>query len=722
MAHMHSTLARGRIAVLAFAFALPLLGSVPGAAMGAEALALKRVMLSTGGVGYFEYEATITGNAELSLIVRLDQVDDVLKSIVVFDEKGGAASIGLAGREPLSQIFRGLPIKARDFASPAALLNALQGAKVRTSGPRQIEGRLIRVVAETQRLGQGGGTITRHRVSVMTERGLEQFILEEAGSLRFVDPGLQAKINAGLDAIANHRLRDRRTIHIATTGEGQRTIRVGYVVGVPLWKASYRLTLPNDDAKGHLQGWAVIENMSGKDWNGVELTLVSGNPVTFRQALYTAYYVDRPEVPVEVMGRILPRPDTGAVGAVPGQAAIEGDFRQQGRLGEIRGGRADAARGLARKSKSSADFEKKPRSRAFAQERLEAGMMRDVVSEPVSRSVANMLPARAEATEALSQVVFRLPMGVTIKAGHSMMTPIIDRELPAERLAYYQPGTHPRHPLAAVILTNDTKTGLPPGALTLYERAGAKGATGYLGDAQMNGLPAGEERIVSYALDGKTRIDREVKRRQTIAKGKILHGVFELTYLEQQSTTYRVKAPAREDRRLLFEHPRTPGWTLAKPPEKETKLTDKHYRIRYRIEKGREASFEVVLERPRLSKIVLNGLSTAQLVGYAKTGKLDDGLRQAFARMAELKRQVESQEHRLKRATEDQQEIFKDQKRIRDNLYRIPRNTDLHRRYLTKLDAQENKLERTLKEIEAAKKDVDRTKKALADYIGKLKL
>ena len=709
--------------VLALAFALPLLGSVPGAAIGAEALALKRVMLSSGGVGYFEYEAVITGNAELSLTVRLDQVDDVLKSIVVFDERGAAASIGLAGREPLDQIFRGLPIKARDFASPAALLNALQGAKVRTSGPRQIEGRLVRVVAETAKLGQGGGTITRHRVSVMTARGLEQFILEEAGALQFVDPGLQAKINAGLDAIAGHRARDRRTLRIAATGQGQRTLRVGYVVGVPLWKASYRLTLPAEGAEGLLQGWAVVENMTGADWNGVELTLVSGNPVTFRQALYTAYYVDRPDVPVEVMGRILPRPDTGAVGAVPGQASIEGDFRRQGGPGgAIRGGRADAAGRSARKSKSSAELRKRPRSFAAANERLEAGMMRDVASEPVSKSIANMLPAQAEATEALSQVVFRLPLPVTIKAGHSLMAPIIDRELPAERLAYYQPGTHPRHPLAAVTLVNDTKTGLPPGALTLYERAGAKGPTRYLGDAQMNGLPAGEVRIVSYALDGKTRIDREVKRSQTIAKGKILHGVFELTYLEQQSTTYRVKAPAREDRRLLFEHPRRTGWTLAEPPEKETKLTAKHYRIRHAIKKGEEARFEVVLERPRLSKIVLNGLSTAQLVGYAKTGKLDEGLRQAFARMAELKREVESQEHRLKRATEDQQEVFKDQKRIRDNLYRVPRNTDLHRRYLTKLDAQENKLERTLKEIGAAKKDVDRTKKALADYIGKLKL
>ncbi len=48
---MHSNLCRGRIAILALAFALPLLGSIPGAAIGAEALALKRVVLSSGGVG-----------------------------------------------------------------------------------------------------------------------------------------------------------------------------------------------------------------------------------------------------------------------------------------------------------------------------------------------------------------------------------------------------------------------------------------------------------------------------------------------------------------------------------------------------------------------------------------------------------------------------------------------------------------------------------------------
>ena len=75
----------------------------------------------------------------------------------------------------------------------------------------------------------------------------------------------------------------------------------------------YRLVLPAKDGDpARLQGWAVLENQSGADWNGVALTLQYGNPVTFRQAIYQSYYVQRPEVPVEILGRILPSVDTRA--------------------------------------------------------------------------------------------------------------------------------------------------------------------------------------------------------------------------------------------------------------------------------------------------------------------------------------------------------------------------------------------------------------------------
>ena len=150
-------------------------------------LSLRRIMLSTGGVGYFEYEAQVTGDAELEVTVPLDQVDDVLKSIVVYDDTGGIGDISLPGREPLDEVFRELPFGPEALTSPVNLLNALRGSEVRIEGVRTVEGRIIAVVPESTALPDGGGTTTRHRVSLLTDSGLRQLILEDTDALGFVD-------------------------------------------------------------------------------------------------------------------------------------------------------------------------------------------------------------------------------------------------------------------------------------------------------------------------------------------------------------------------------------------------------------------------------------------------------------------------------------------------------------------------------------------------------
>src|SRR5262249_44985935 len=146
----------------------------------------------------------VSGDAELALDVPLDQVDDVLKSIVVYDSKGGVGSASLAGRNPLNQLFSDLPFEPDALASPAALLNALQGAEIKVGSSRPITGKLLKVVSETVQLGERG-TTTRNRVSVLGATGLQQFILEEADSVTFVDVGLQAKVEKALREIAAHR-------------------------------------------------------------------------------------------------------------------------------------------------------------------------------------------------------------------------------------------------------------------------------------------------------------------------------------------------------------------------------------------------------------------------------------------------------------------------------------------------------------------------------------
>ena len=676
-------------------------------------LVLERVMLSSGGVGYFEYSAEVEGDMELALKVSLDQVDDVLKSIVIYDDSGGVGQVRLPGREPLTQVFRDLPFGPDALDSPAALLNSLQGAEVRATGDRDLVGRILGARAETVTLPNGLGTTLRHRVSLITPEGVRQFILEQAETVAFTDPALQAQVNEALEAIAAHRVQDSRTLMIAVEGEGRRTLRVGYVIAVPLWKTSYRLRLPaaGEPGPARLRGWAHVDNLSGQDWNGVELTLVSGNPVTFRQALYSAYFVERPEVPVEVLGRVLPRLDRGVIAAREEKAAGRGGqafdqgFRLQQRLAKARlgGVMAEAAGAPVMAESQAADV---------------------AMAEPMGavlggRPLAPAAMIAAQAREATTQVVFRVTRPVTVADGQSLMVPIADREMPGTRLALYQPATHALHPLAAVRLVNDGETGLPPGSLTLYETA-EDGATAYIGDARLSVLPAGDARLVSFALDQKVRIDRESKSKQRILKGRINKGVLELTLVDEQTTLYRIKGPAREARRVLIEQPLRAGWKIIAPGPEDVEMTEGHYRIHKDLEAGSEATVEVVLQRSRLQTVQLVRMTDAQLVAYAKTGELDPGLRQAIARIGDLRHAVSQHQRRLDQLTDSRQRIFEEQTRIRNNLARIPSNSDLYRRYLKKLNQQEDKLERIDTGLAKAQDDVDAAKDALTDYIAGL--
>lgn len=674
----------------------------PPAPAAEHQLQLKRIMLFTGGVGYFEHVAVVDGDAELDLVVRLDQVDDVLKSIVVYDDKGGVGAISLPGREPLKQSFRDLPFDRKALNSPAALLNALQGARITVVAHRKMQGRIIKVVAETIKLADGGGTVTRHRASLLTATGVQQFIVEEAETLQFDDPTLRQQLASALEDIAAHRVRGKRTLKITLMGRGRRTVRVAYVVAVPLWKATYRMTLDQQGGKGKglLHGWAVLENTTGRDWTEVELSLVSGNQVTFRQALYTSYYVNRPQVPVEVLGRILPRPDTGIVGGEVAQRRTGPDFRK------------------LRKAES---FERGPPGASMI------GRMADVAKEmgrrlpaPPPRMAAGA--AIAQGTETATQVLFRVPVAVSVKSGDSLVIPIINRTVPVKRLALYQPGTHASHPLAAVRLTNDGASGLPPGVLTIFERDAESGAVSYVGDAQLRTLPAGEKRLVSFALDQKTRIDRKIERTRTVIKGSINRGVFHRTVERRQITTYRLKAPARESRTLLIEHPRLAGWKLTNPGTGEVEITKDHYRIEVGLAAAENKVVEVILTKPLAETMKISTLTLARIAVFAREAGLSPTVRQAFARMAEIMRQIEGHGHRLAKLEKDHKSIVRDQSRIRENMRRVPNRSNIYKRYLAKLNTQENRLESLMDNIDKAQARRRTAEDALSTFVAKLDL
>ncbi|MDI1285030.1 MAG: DUF4139 domain-containing protein [Reyranella sp.] len=653
----------------------------------AQDLALKRVMLSSGGMGYFEYEATVDGDATLKLTVSLPQVDDVLKSLVVYDDKGGVGGLSLPGREPLAQAFKDLPFDQESLGSPSQLLATLKGAQVTVGGSRSVSGRIVSVQEETVALGSDKGTTTRTRVTLFTDRGLQQFILEDAENLQFADAALRDKVGQALIAIQGNRAKDARTIELSTRGAGKRTVRVAYIVEAPVWKASYRLTLGADPtaARSALQGWATIENLSGQDWKDVELTLVSGRPVAFRQALYDAYYVTRPEVPVEVAGRLVPNVDRGGVATSQPKA-------------------------------STMPAMPAPSPYRPQQERTMAPAGAPPPPPPPVAAAADQI----EATDAATQVIFKFPRAVSVDNGRTLSIPIIDRQVPALRMALYQADTAARNPLAAIRLTNDGESGLPPGLITIYERD-KTGNVSYVGDARLSAFPIGETRLLAYALDEKIIIERDVAQADRLATGTISQGALKLSRIVRQTTTYRVRGPAKEPRQLVVVQRRLAGWTLTKPDAKGIDISEGNYRISFALPGGDQTqTFEVVQEQTQQQELRLVDGSPDQIRVYAQAREFDAKTREALTKVLQLQQAVAEAQRKVTQVDAERQQIVQEQARLRENLARVPANSDLQRRYLATLDKQETQLEVLAGRRSDAEKSVEGARDALRTYVAQI--
>ena len=706
--------------VIAVTFVAALLsGSAPVFAAEKE-IPVDRVILSTSGLANFVHRMEVKDNAKVEFPVRFEQVDDILKSLVIFDEKGRLGGVTLPGKEPLAQVFKDLPFTQAQLQNPMLLLNAYQGAVVTATGNSSaMTGKIVQVKPETI-VTEDGTRVTKHRLSLMTADGLRQAVLEDLQSLNFENEKIRGEIARALEAIRENGSTERRMLTVSLPGEGARPVTLSYVVDAPLWKTAYRMVIPEQGAKeqkGLLQGWAIVENMTASDWNNVDMTLVSGNPVTFKQALYESYYVPREEIPVQVFGRVMPRTDHGAVAVGGMDSAMES-------------GSAVRAKSAAKRERFMAGAPPAPAAEEPLMEwrraldssqigRAGAAMPADVPLSAI-QSLGTVARAANAATssEATTQVLFRFPDRFTVKSGQSMMLPFVSREVPMERVALFQPETHPRHPLAAIEIKNDGNTGLPPGVLTLYEENKLLKGTSFVGDASLAVVPVGDKRMISYALDSKTTVDSEVKNTAQEGRITVSKGVIKTAHLNRMETVYTVKAPEKEDRLLVVEHPRVSNYQLVEPKAKDIEMTDTHYRLRVPLKAGESKTFSVVMEYENFSSYSIVNMSHAQLAAYASTrGQLDKNARRIFAKLASARAAMDEMDTKVREIERQKQTIFRDQERVRENLRSLSGTSDIQQKYLRKLNEQEDQVTQLDKTLEKLSAERAQREQALKDMI-----
>ena len=669
-----------------------------GSALAAD-LVLTRAVLGTGGVGYFEYSAEVTGAETLTLRAKLDQIDDILKSLIILDP-AGAGSATLPGKAGAEETFASLPFGKQDLDSLPALMSALKGAEIRLAGPRKLEGRIASVQTETVAGKDGANTTTRTRVSVFTGSGLEQFILEEAEGLSFADARLGEQVDSALKALRAAQDRSGRDIAIKLAEGGKRTIKIGYVAEAPVWKAAYRLSLPKGGEKARLQGWVVLENLTGNPWKDVSVTLSSAAPVTFREALYDPYYVTRPQVAPPVSRTALPRTDQGQnlLNQSPGLLRFDSGYAVTPLPGQAN--LAAPAPAAAPRPKFTTAF----RRQAVTQGADNAGFG-DAGPSTTPDSAAEENTAGAS---------FTLASTVSVGSGESLTIPFVDLSLPADAVAWYQSGLG-RNPWHALSLKNDGAVSLPAGSATLYEDTEAGPL--FSGEAQFPLLPAGDSRLLGFGADQKVLIDREQRSATVISKVKAVKGALSIESRERDTIVFRVKNGSGEVRHLVVERPRVEGWTLTDPPQSKATLASGNYRLRLDVEAGKSKTFEVTIERPLVEEVALGDVTGERINLLMSSDSLDADTKAKLAKVAEAAARSDEAGAEVSRLEGQRTEITEDQDRLRENLSSAPSGSDLARLYAQKMLGQEKALDALDVSLKAARAKQDEARKALQDEI-----
>jgi hypothetical protein len=249
----------------------------------ADRLPIGQVVLYSSGVGYFQREGTLDGTQRIDLSFPVQDVNDLLKSMVLRDLDGGTVStVSYDSNAPVEKTLRSFAINLTGNPSLARILTQARGEKVEvvlqtTTGtqPGTLTGTVIGL--ERQRVAAGKDTIEVEVLNLWCADGMRALKMSEVARVRFLNPVLDSEFKKALETLALSHDTQKKAVSLHFVGEGKRRVRVGYVVENPIWKTSYRLVL-DKKGKPFLQGWAVVENPTDEDWKGVRMALVSGVP------------------------------------------------------------------------------------------------------------------------------------------------------------------------------------------------------------------------------------------------------------------------------------------------------------------------------------------------------------------------------------------------------------------------------------------------------------
>ncbi len=660
-----------------------------------QSLPIKRVILYSNGVAYIERRGFVSGNAEVNLSFKQSQVDDVLKSMIVLDlGKGKIGSVSYNSSQPVTAQTSEIPFSVDSKTENsddneggiAGVLSQLQGANVLvTSTKGTSSGSILTVEKRKSPAEKDKPASVLHFLVIASDAGeISSFDLNEVRSVKILDDETRRDINEFKTAVSSARRRDAKTITVTSEGIGQREMIVSYTIAAPIWKTTYRVVL-DEQGKPFFQGWAIVDNVSDENWENVQLSLVSGSPVSFIQNLQKPLYRYRPVVPIPDDLNLEPQlydpTFTSGSGTGDGFGAGSGSGRGTG-----------DGRGIVEKVSSL--------------QAVTTSMSEALMNEDSGVQTAAIGAQFGDLFE------YRIEQAVSVPKNRSALIPIIQTKMEGERVSIFREREDaddddekptPR-PMSGMLLTNTTPLTFEGGSMTIVD------GNAYAGEALMERLKPRENRLISFALDLGTLINvKQEEDREPAKLVKAVEGAFEVHYFKTDKKIYQLQNQTDKLKYVYIEHPVTDGWKLSDSTPKPDEITQNFYRFRVKLPPFERRDLIVTENQGLKDSYRLASITFKDLDLFISRRYIDEPTRAKLAKLIELRTEIFQTDEKLKKLDKEIEEISQDQKRLRENIEALAKTSEA-KQLITRYVQIANEQETRLQEINKERKNLNNEK------------
>ncbi|MBV9469332.1 MAG: hypothetical protein JO316_08745 [Abitibacteriaceae bacterium] len=709
--------------------------AAPNVIQGVEnsPLPLRAVVLFSSGVGYFQHTGTVDGATNITLSFRAEQINDILKSLVLFDANGNVRPVTYTTKDSISRRLSAAGLDINGTITLGTLLRQFQGAMIRLTvrdvkgHEETVEGRILSVstkpippapLVSSSQAANADETQTVVTTTTDTETpqleilnmlvtsgarpALRSVSLEKVQQVELLDDHLNGELQESLKLLATGLDQQRRTVQVAFGGNGSREVRAGYLEEMPIWKTSYRLVLDKAQ-KPYLQGWGIVENTTDEDWNDIHLSLVSGQPISFIQNLYQPLYIARPEVEPQVVGSPLPqtygeridnapkRPTASPALAIP---PVSPSANPESSSAAVAGNASKAGGGFTTTAPSMITSADGSLSASVTNGKQEVQHRREDIALSAQK-LAQSIAAQAQGAERGDLFEYAISQPVTLPRQQAAMVPIVSQSIDGERVSIYDPASSDKRALNGFRLKNTTGLHLSGGPITVFQEGG------YAGDAQINSVQPGEDRLISYAVDLDLVVDhKQPEATEEITALSIKKGVLFSTQKQRQVNLYNFRNKSDAAKTVLVQQAIQPEWVLAAPATPAEKTADQ-YRFKVEVPASKTAELKVVTEHPQSEEVALLDESLDTLIEYVHNTQVSPQLRASLVQIVERRRKLGNFHQQLVSRENEIKTIDHEQSRIRQNMAQLNRTNPLYLQYVKKLTWQEARIEKLRQEIVA---------------------